>query len=210
LEAKVQLCRTIAHSMMRLHDRGIVHADIKPNNVLIKRTDTGRFTARIIDYDCSFFQMNPPKAEEDLHGDQVYLSPEALRFFVGEHVLLTCEMDVFALGIMFHEYLTGEIPGFNTEEYDYPCEALLEGDRLILSDKLDSMGNLKEILSRMLTVDPARRIPIHKVFELLGGETEVSPAWAGSIEGTKKDGSDNRDKRNGPGGFRPAGMTDLC
>lgn len=212
MATRIQLCRTLAYSLMQLHERGIVHADIKPSNVIIKKTRTGRFTGQIIDFDCSFFQMNPPKDPESLHGDQVYLSPEALRFICEEHVLLTCQMDVFALGIMFHEYLTGEVPRFNQEEYDYPCEALLMEDELILSPKLDAVPEIRQVIEWMLEVEPSRRIPIANVFEQLGGDLDYgySVSEEESVD-TGWVGSDSRFEREGTAstGFRSAGADDL-
>ncbi len=210
MEYRIQLCRTLAYSLMQLHERGIVHADIKPSNVIIKRTKTGRFTGQIIDYDCSFFQMNPPKNPESLHGDQVYLSPEAQRFICEDHVLLTCQMDVFALGIMFHEYLTGELPAFDEDEYGYPCIALLEEDELILSPKLDAIPHIRQVIEWMLEVEPARRIPIADVFEQLGGDLDYD--YSESIEEEVNRGTDREDRferRSTSPGFRPPGADDL-
>ena len=136
-----------------------------------------------------------------------------LLFMIGEYGLLTCQMDVFALGIMFHEYLTGEIPRFNEEEYDYPCEALLEDDVLILSDKLDAIPGMKQLIGWMLEKDAARRIPMLNVFEQLGGDPDRS---FGAVhegptpvheEGSYKEA--HRPRGTGGGGFHQAGAGDL-
>ena len=41
-ESKILLCKTIAHAVMRMHQEKLVHADIKMNNILVKRTEKGK------------------------------------------------------------------------------------------------------------------------------------------------------------------------
>jgi serine/threonine protein kinase len=167
LEDRVLLCRTAAHSIMKLHEVHVVHSDIKNTNVLIQRTATGKLIAKIIDFDCSFFEENPPGTEEDLGGDQVYLSPEACQLVCGDPIQLTCKTDVFAFGLLFHQYLTGELPGFNRAEFDYANEAVLDGQELNISDKLPEQ--LREMLKSMLVCEPQNRISMAEVYETLGG-----------------------------------------
>lgn len=69
---------------------------------------------------------DPPKYEDELGGDQVYLAPEACKFMCGEPVELTCKIDVFSLGIIFHQILAGVLPWFDSEQYDYVFEAVLD------------------------------------------------------------------------------------
>ena len=53
------LPKTVAHSLRILHDRGIVHGDLKPSNVLIKRTELAG-TTKLIDFDSAYLTGEPP------------------------------------------------------------------------------------------------------------------------------------------------------
>ena len=118
-ETRLMLCRTVAHAVMKLHEAHIVHSDIKWDNVIIKETADGKLTGKVIDVDDGFFESDPPREGEELRGDQVYLAPESCLFMCGEPARLSCKLDVFALGILFHQYLTGELPEFDVEEQEY-------------------------------------------------------------------------------------------
>jgi serine/threonine protein kinase len=53
----------VAHCLKILHDLRIVHGDLKPSNVLIKRTELG-YTTKLIDFDSSYIGGRPRPAEE--------------------------------------------------------------------------------------------------------------------------------------------------
>lgn len=167
LENRLLLCKTIAFEMMHLHKMHVVHADIKDSNILIKQTKNGRIVGKIIDFDASFFEDDPPKDEEELGGDQIYLAPEACQFICGDSVKLTCKIDVFALGLLFHQYLTGKMPEFDTEEYDYAFDAVLDGQKLEISSELSV--NLQIMIQGMLECDPEKRLSMEAVFGMLDG-----------------------------------------
>ena len=57
--AQLVLLKTVAHSLKILHDLRIVHSDLKPSNVLVKRTELG-YTTKLIDFDSSYIAGNPP------------------------------------------------------------------------------------------------------------------------------------------------------
>lgn len=166
LEDKIILCRTAARSLLALHSARIVHSDIKDTNVLIHRSRTGKFVAKITDFDCGFFEYDPPKTENDLGGDQIYLSPEACLFFCGDETKLTCKMDVFSLGLLFHQYLTGKLPYFNHAEYDYAHEAVLDGNELVVNEAIPE--RLRNVIKYMLKSDPDQRTDMMSVFNVLG------------------------------------------
>lgn len=162
-----RLCSIIAHAMASLHKGGLIHADLKPDNVLFTKSASGKLTAKIIDFDSSFLETDPPKPGETIIGDFHYFSPEACRTIWGEEVELTCKMDVFALGILFHQYFTGELPGYNTKESSYSGEAVAKGEVLTISGKLPD--DIAALLKDMLDADPQKRPSADVVFHVLRG-----------------------------------------
>ncbi|MBQ8381906.1 MAG: protein kinase [Clostridia bacterium] len=160
-----RLCAIIAHGIAGIHKGGIVHADLKHDNVLFMYTDNGTVTAKIIDFDSSFLESAPPESGEEIVGDLVYFSPEACRSLWGEKPELTCKMDIFALGVLFHQYFTGELPGFDHSQSNYAGEAVAKGGSLSLSDALPY--DLKDMFAAMLSPNPAIRPTAMEVYDLL-------------------------------------------
>ena len=78
LPVQLVLMKTVAHSLKILHDLRIVHSDLKPSNVLIKRTELG-YTTKLIDFDNSYIAGRPPPREE-IVGTINYYSPELLGY----------------------------------------------------------------------------------------------------------------------------------
>lgn len=163
-ENRFLLCKTISHSIRKLHQAHIVHADIKNTNILLKMTQTQKLVGKVFDFDASFFENDPPRYEDELVGDSVYLAPEACQFICGDSVKLTCKIDVFALGLLFHQYLTGSMPGFNDTEYDYPFDAVLDGQELRVSAGLPSP--LQRMIKGMLEGDPEKRLTMENVYSI--------------------------------------------
>lgn len=121
---RLLVCLVVSHAVAMLHSQHIVHADLKPDNILV--TNESHIKAKLIDFDCSFFDYASPKLGEELNGDLVYLSPEAFIHMAELNSYLTCQMDIFSLGIILHQYLTGEMPQYNKKKYDYIYEAVLD------------------------------------------------------------------------------------
>lgn len=164
LEDRLMLCRTAIHGLMQLHSAGIIHADIKQHNVILSRTVTGKVTAKLIDFDAGFFEATPPDPE-DLHFDHVYLAPEGFLYMSYEPVELTCKMDVFSMGLLMHEYLTGQLPGYDSQ-FDAAHEAVLNGHPLRLDPTLPP--KVRKILEGMLQCDPDCRSTSEEVYQALG------------------------------------------
>lgn len=97
LEILVQVCRAVEYA----HSRGIVHLDIKPDNIMV-----GRFgEAWLMDWGLAIFLVDRARmAEEHPVGTPAYLAPEQLegRRHTDERT------DVFLLGAALHEVLAGE------------------------------------------------------------------------------------------------------
>lgn len=163
--AKRRICSIIAHGIAGLHQGHVIHADLKHENILFTRTSAKTVTAKIIDFDSSFLESEPPESGEDIVGDLVYFSPEACASMWGLETTLSCKMDIFSLGVLFHQYFTGSLPQFDEEQSSYAGEAVAKGLPLTLSPALTE--DVRQLLERMLSADPEQRPDAREVFHAL-------------------------------------------
>jgi serine/threonine protein kinase len=163
--AQLVLMKTVAHSLKILHDLNIVHSDLKPSNVLIKRTELG-YTTKLIDFDSSYIVGSPPPPEE-IVGTMTHYSPELVRYIQGaaRPDELTQASDIFALGLIYAEYLTGSLPRFDAS-YPQAGIAVLHGERLeVASDR--APDQVRDLVERMMLVDAGVRPTVGEVHSTL-------------------------------------------
>ena len=167
LRTQLVLMKSVAHSLKILHDLRIVHGDLKPSNILIKRTELG-YTSKLIDFDSSYIANRPPPADE-IVGTINYYSPELLGYIQEAGVTpaeLGVASDLFALGLIFTEFLTGATPPFDAATYHEPAVAVRSGETLrIPRSGIDP--TLANMVDAMLAADPARRPTIAQVHSTL-------------------------------------------
>jgi len=169
LRAQLVLMKSVAHSLKILHDLRIVHGDLKPSNILVKRTELG-FTSKLIDFDNSYIAGNPPPAEE-IVGTINYYSPELLGYIQEAGVLpseLSVASDIFALGLIYTEFLTGALPPFDVASYHEPAVAVRSGETLDIP-RAGVPPVLADLVDGMLLADPNRRPTIGLVHSTLMG-----------------------------------------
>ena len=127
MPAKISLLQNVATAISSLHRVNIVHGDLKFDNALLEKKSTSDYIARVIDFDSSYFSEKPPSVEE-IMGDPPYYSPELLDYVQRrdeDPLKLTVKSDIFALGIVFNQYLCGKIPEFKGDH-----QYLSEGTRV--------------------------------------------------------------------------------
>jgi serine/threonine protein kinase/tetratricopeptide (TPR) repeat protein len=107
LQLFLKVCRAIQHA----HQRGVLHRDLKPSNVLVRDVE-GEAVPSVIDFGISKALL--PEAEEDvltLEGQRIgtpaYMSPEQVR---SELESIDVRSDVYSLGVILYELLTGRHP----------------------------------------------------------------------------------------------------
>ena len=139
-----------ACALGRLHAQGVVHADLKPEHVLLQRQDDG-FRVRLIDFDSGFLENEPP--ENAPEGDPVYLAPEAFLRMTGAASALDRKVDTFAFGAILHRFWTGELP--QTGDCQYLYEAALSDADVGFSSELPLPYRL--LVQQALQGNPAQR-----------------------------------------------------
>ena len=170
LEKILLISKCVCHSLRILHTLNIVHGDLKPDNILIKKTSLG-YSGKLIDFDDSYFSGNPPSDRESLVGTPEYYSPEQATYIMDEEeeisgTTLTLKSDIFTLGIIFCEYFTGKKPVLPSD-----C-----GSTWLCVEKSGSFSYAKEIptvikniIDWMLRKNPNERPTINEVFDILKG-----------------------------------------
>lgn len=162
------LMKVLAYSLCGLAGNNIVHNDLKPDNLCIKETATGAKTLKIIDFDNGFIQGDYP---EIIGGSQSYMSPEVFirtaqdEQGAEERIDITPQSDIFSLGIIFHEILTGELPASSNPDIQYIGLAVGHGCPVKLWSGLNV--NYSNLIKKMLSVEPAERPSAEETFNIL-------------------------------------------
>jgi len=149
---KRTLLYELAVCLQRLHAQGVVHADLKPEHILLIRKPDG-WRTQLIDLDSGFLAEDPPKEEQEMEGDPAYLAPEMFLRMVGEAAPLGAALDTFAFGMLIHQVWTGELPVFDRTRYHYLYEAVLEGADI----RLNLPQAWQQTVRQMLCAAPAER-----------------------------------------------------
>ncbi len=152
------LAKQIIEAVAFAHSHGIIHRDLKPGNIMVG--DDGR--AKILDFglakaiapnpllggggDTSQFSNNGT-----LIGTVAYMSPEQLR---GEK--LDFRSDIFSLGIVLHEMLTGQNP-FARPTQAETIAAILSGDLRSARARSVKLGELGGLLEKCVSAERADR-----------------------------------------------------
>ena len=162
LENALKVMHQTALGLATAHDKGVVHRDIKPGNLML----TPRGNVKIADFGIALATQDFAKkltSTGEFVGTPGYLSPEIC---VGKTV--DQRSDIFSLGIVLFEMLTGHVPF--TEES--PLGLMLEvvkaeiPDIRSLNDGVDAQA--ADILSKMVAKDPADRFQnCHELAEAL-------------------------------------------
>lgn len=180
LRERREILLGVALCLQRLHMQGIVHADLKPEHVLLNKGAAG-YEVRLIDLDSGFLIDDPPKTQQEMEGDPVYLAPEAFLRMAGQDAALSTALDTFAFGAIIHRLWTGALPEIDHSRHTYLYEAALDGGDIQLSRKLPLPYRAAVI--KMLDKDPAKRPSDGELVQLLTAsrtiETDDRPVPCG-------------------------------
>jgi len=144
-----QMCAALA----RAHDLGVVHRDLKSDNILLTTRGGRKDFVKILDFGLAHLAMDPRLAPKGaVFGTPEYMAPEQAR---GEEA--TAQSDLYALGVLFFEMLTGQLP-FRSDDR----ETLLEMQRTAIaprprSIKPDVLPSAESIVVKLLEKDRRKR-----------------------------------------------------
>ena len=161
--AAAWLVARLAEGLQHAHDRGVLHRDVKPSNVLIDRDGQ----PLLLDFNLAQ-DMNNAQARATVGGTVAYMAPEHLRALAARDPalarLVDRRADVYSLGMVLFEVLAGESPFDQSASYS-PLPALIEAMAVergrtvpsLRKKRPDVPWGLESIARKCLTPDPARR-----------------------------------------------------
>jgi WD40 repeat protein/predicted Ser/Thr protein kinase len=166
--------RTIAEAVHHAHEHGVLHRDLKPSNILIDKDDQPQITdfglAKRLDSDSNL------TVSGQVLGSPNYMSPEQAR---GKRGALTRRSDIYSLGAMLYEMLTGR-PPFIGESLAEIVPQVLNTEPLAPRTLNPSVPlDLQTVCLKCLEKDPEKRYPTALgLAEELGRFLEGKPVLA--------------------------------
>jgi serine/threonine-protein kinase len=174
----LELGMQIARGLSFAHQQGLVHRDVKPQNVLLNGDGEAKVTdfgiARSLDVKHGMTQTGTVLGTSD------YIAPEqAQGQMVDEHT------DVYSLGVVLYELLTSEVPFPGENFVAVAMRHINEPPPSIRDKRPDVPPRVEAAVQRAMAKDPADRFPTMAEFcreldaclaELQGGATTVAPA----------------------------------
>jgi tetratricopeptide (TPR) repeat protein/predicted Ser/Thr protein kinase len=154
LEMFLRVCDAVQHA----HQHGVIHRDLKPANILVDATGQPRIldfgVARATEPDRDGITRHTQIGQ--IVGTLAYMSPEQI---AGDGRQLDTRSDVYGLGVVLFELLTGQLP------LDCGDCSLADAARIIRDEKPRALseanralrGDLETVVAKALAKDPARR-----------------------------------------------------
>jgi len=173
MEKVVEIIFKCARALDYAHGKNVIHRDIKPSNILLTRDKDIKIG------DFSIAHVNKPDDTQTLPmgvmGSPHYMSPEQLR-----EDRIGTQTDLFSLGIIMYELLTGRHP-FKSESFSKLVNSILNEEPVPLREiKAELPEVLEDIVNRALCKDLAGRYrhgvdiatDLSRAFDILEGQEE--------------------------------------
>ena len=164
----VQIAVQVAEALSAIHQHGIIHRDLKPGNILIDHSGQALLT----DFGLALSGMNSERITSDglIIGTPVYMPPEQA---AGENSKLTPAADIYSLGIVLYEMLTGQ-PPFRGPLQELLREIILRVPASPIELRPDLDSQLSMIVDKAIAKAPCDR------YSSAGEMAESLREWLGS------------------------------
>lgn len=166
--------RQIAQGLRAAAEQGLVHGDVKPENILINEAHE----AKLADFGIAALAGAKAAANNEVWGTPYYIAPETLR-----KQKVDLRADIYSLGATLYHAIAG-VPPFEGADAVEVMKGRLLGPARPLTEMAPSCPEaVAKIIMRMLEAEPIRRYPNYE--SLLADIEKVAPAARGHVGGKK-------------------------
>ncbi len=156
----IDIARQISSALGAAHAKGIIHRDIKPDNVFLLQRK-GRDFVKVVDFGISKSVVATDDGESPrltqtgmVLGTPLYMSPEQSR---GDDDL-DSRIDLYAVGVILYEMVTGEVP-FSGNNYLSVLSQVVSNDPIPPSERADIGQDLEAVILKAMAKDRGERYP---------------------------------------------------
>ena len=157
---KVRILRQCANALQAIHNQGIVHRDVKPGNILLDRDPNEALQAKVTDLGIARHVSEADIVRENtsktIPGTPKYLSPEQI-----EQRALDGRSDIFSLGILAYQLLTGDPPFSADDTKGYLTANRYQEPDPVKPDNGELPSFINEIVLKMLVKNREDRYDSH-------------------------------------------------
>ena len=162
----------VASALAHAHKRGVIHRDIKPQNVL---TDSESGRSLVTDFGIARTADSSLTATGMFVGTPAYLAPEQVTGEPSDH-----RADIYALGVMAYELLAGQAPFIGATPTAVLMKRLAGPPEPITSVRKDTPEELAAVIDTCLASDPEQRFQsATDIVAVLGGDLTRTPTLSG-------------------------------
>jgi eukaryotic-like serine/threonine-protein kinase len=151
----LRLATSVLEGLEHAHRAGVVHRDVKPDNIFLHRTSTDLTVPKVVDFGVAHVILGRRVTGRSFVGTPRYAAPEQVR---GERP--TPRTDIYAVGLMLRELISGEAPFAGHDEVGALAAARLSQDLAPLAPSVPGVTRaLDGLLASMTARCPRDRPP---------------------------------------------------
>ena len=155
----IAIISQVASALAAVHDKSVVHRDLKPGNIFLLAGDTGTPKVKVLDFGISKI-LNPKEGEDELTADlsvlgtPQYMAPEQAS---GQVAQVDHRTDIFGLGVIAYRLLTGAYP-FEADNAVGFVRAICDDPHVPITNRDSTFGeDVEQVFCQVLAKDKEER-----------------------------------------------------